>query len=459
MESRTAKIVQDSLNSLFDDASFLPDLYKEQREKAFHSLVSILSTPNHVNKSYLRVALENGNVERIPAYRVQHNNILGPYKGGIRFHESVNEDEVVNLSSLMTLKTALHNVPFGGGKGGVVINPKEYNKKDLHSICIKYVQYFSGIIGPNKDIPAPDVGTGEREMDWMMGEFKSIHPGRDYLGSFTGKSVENGGSLGRSTSTGKGVYFTFRYMIHDFAEVQKSWLKDQNSSKANTVLNMYDQSLTLAFQGFGNVGSAAALDAYQCSKVNNKVVAVSDRNVTLYKEDGLDIPALVKFTDNNEGDLPKTKEELKEADVHAEILERDEILYLDVDALFLVALENQIHKNNMKNVKAKIIVEGANGPITNEADNYFAEQKKLVIPDILSNAGGVIVSYFEWIQGKETQFFTEDEVFRRLYKKMQHTFDHVFPAFFSNSHSLRRTCYIHSVLKLSTVLYRQGKLY
>ncbi|MGM8213757.1 Glu/Leu/Phe/Val family dehydrogenase [Virgibacillus sp. W0430] len=459
MESRTAAIVQRSLNALFDDDSFLCDLHNGKREKAFTSLVSILSTPNHVHKSFLRIALEDGSVVRIPAYRVQHNNILGPYKGGIRFHESVNEDEVVNLSSLMTLKNALHEVPFGGGKGGVVINPRNYTAKDLHAICVKYVQYFTKVIGPNEDIPAPDVGTGEREMDWMMGEFKSIHPGRDYLGSFTGKSVENGGSLGRRTSTGKGVYFTFRYLLHDFVKEQKSWLEDRKSADAHTVLETYDQSLTLAFQGFGNVGSAAALNAYQCSHINNKIVAVSDRNVTLYQQDGLDIPALVKYTDKNNGDLPRNAEELHAAQVQAEILEREDILYLNIDALFLVALENQIHSDNMEKIKAKIVVEGANAPITNEADEYLTNAGTLIIPDILANAGGVIVSYFEWIQGKETQFFTEEEVFRRLYEKMKKTFDNVFPTFFSNAYTLRKTCYIHSVLKLSTILYRQGKLY
>lgn len=459
MKNKTLNIVQESLDALFDDPTFLPELQQEKRVKAFSSLTSLLSTPNHVHKSFLRVALEDDSVVRIPAYRVQHNNILGPYKGGIRFHETVGEDEIVLLSTLMTLKNALHNVPFGGGKGGVVINPRDFEVKDLHTICVKYVQYFSKVIGPNEDIPAPDVGTSEREMDWMMGEFKSIHPGRDYLGSFTGKSVENGGSLGRRTATGKGVYYTFRYFIYDFVKEQKSWLEDQDTKKAKKVLQLHDQPLTLAFQGFGNVGSVAALKAYKCNHIRNKVVAVSDRNVTLFNLDGLDIPALVKFAEKNKGDLPKTKEELSETNIQAELLGREDILYLEVDALFLVALENQIHEQNMEKVKAKIIVEGANSPITNEADEYLRNHNFLIVPDILSNAGGVIVSYFEWIQGKETQFLSEEEVFQRLYDKMKATFNQVFPSFFSNSYSLRKTCYIHAVTKLSTTTYRQGKLY
>lgn len=459
MANSTAKIVEESLNALLDDQSFLPDLTDQTREKAFSSLVSILSTPNHVNKSFLRIALENGKVERVPSFRVQHNNIMGPYKGGIRFHESVNEDEVVNLASLMTLKNALHEVPFGGGKGGVIINPREYSVKELYMICKKYVQYYSDIIGPDKDIPAPDVGTGDREMDWMMGEYKSIRPGEPYRGSFTGKSVVNGGSLGRREATGKGVYFTFRYMLHNFVASQEKWLSERDNIFTQTALDHKNKSLTLAFQGFGNVGSVAALEAFQCNYLNNKIVAVSDRHVTLYNSDGLDIPGLVKYTSENNGDLPVDDDELKEAEVKATIKNRDDVLTLEVDVLFLAALGGQVHQENMQDVKAHIIVEGANAPVTSGADKYFNEKGVIIIPDILANAGGVIVSYFEWLQGRETQFFSEEEVFKRMFDKMKETFDTVFPQFFGDPFPLRQNCYIHAVMKISTILYRQGKLY
>nr|WP_033445672.1 Glu/Leu/Phe/Val dehydrogenase [Ornithinibacillus scapharcae] len=452
-------IVKGSLQVLLDDVDFLPELAGERREKAFSSLLSILSTPDHVNKSFLRVALENGQVTRVPAFRVQHNNVLGPYKGGIRFHETVKEEEVVNLASLMTLKNALHEVPFGGGKGGVVINPREYSDKDLYVICKKYVQYFSDILGPDKDIPAPDVGTGEREMDWMMGEYKSIRPGESYRGSFTGKSVENGGSLGRREATGKGVYYTFRYLLHDFVKRQEHWLSERDSMFAKTVLSLKDKSLKIAIQGFGNVGSVVALSAYQCNHLNNKVVAVSDRNVTLYNSDGLDIPALIKFVSMNKGDLPMTGDQLETAGVKAKILGIGEVLTLDVDVLFLAALENQVYQENMIDIKAKIMVEGANAPVTTVADGYLSDKGIIIIPDILANAGGVIVSYLEWLQGRETQFYTEDEVFEKQLSKMKNTFDSVFPPFFSDSFTLRQQCYIHSVMKLSNILYRQGKLY
>ena len=459
MISQTRDIVQKSLDALLEDHSFLPEVKGENRKKAFTSLTSILSTPNHVHKSYLRIPLDDEKVVRIPAFRVQHNNALGPYKGGIRFHESVNEEEVVNLASLMTLKNALHDVPFGGGKGGIILNPREYSEKELHLIARKYVQYFSDILGPDKDIPAPDMGSGEREMDWMMAEYKSIRPGMPYRGSFTGKSVVNGGSLGRREATGKGVFFTFRYLVHDFVKEQKSLLTKTDNVFAKTALDYEDRPLTIAVQGFGNVGSVAALEAHQSTHLQNKVVAVSDRNVTLHNTDGLDIPALVEFTMKNKGDLPTEDGQLKEIGVKAEIQERDEVLYLDVDVLMLAALEDQVHKDNVGKVKARIIVEGANAPITTEADSYLSDKGVIVIPDILANAGGVIVSYFEWLQGRETQFYTEEEVFNLLYDKMKSTLDTVLPLFFGDPFPLRQNCYIHSVMKLSTVLYRQGKLY
>ena len=459
MASQTGAIIQYSLDALLEDLSFLPNLHDQARQQAFTSLAAILSTPNHIHQSFLRIPLESGKVVRIPAFRVQHNDTLGPYKGGIRFHESVNEEEVINLAALMTLKNALHDVPFGGGKGGIVINPREFSEKELHVICKKYVRYFSDILGPDKDIPAPDVGSGEREMDWMMAEYKNIRPGKPYKGSFTGKSVVNGGSLGRRESTGKGVYFTFRYMLYDFLKEQGQLLYENNNPFVQTALSLANRPLKIAVQGFGNVGSIAALEAHHCTHLQNRVIAVSDRNVTLYNPDGLDIPALIAFTAKNKGDLPHTEEQLALCNVKADIHGREDILYLDVDVLMLAALQDQIHQKNMERIKAKMIVEGANAPVTGEADQFLSDKGVIVIPDILANAGGVIVSYFEWLQGRETQFYTEEEVFKLLFDKMQATLDAIFPHFFSDSLPLRQNCYIHAVMKLCTILYRQGKLY
>lgn len=459
MEEQTRSIVQQSLNALLENENFLADLQGEMRQKAFTSLNAILSTPNQIHKSFLRVPLEGGEVVRIPSYRVHHNDALGPYKGGIRFHESVNEEEVVNLAFLMTLKNALHNVPFGGGKGGIVINPKDFSAKELHRICIKYVRYFNDVLGPDKDIPAPDVGSGEREMDWMMSEYKKINNGSPYLGSFTGKSVANGGSLGRREATGKGVYFTFRYLLHNYVKENQSTLSASSNPFAKTALEYVDRPLTMAIQGFGNVGSVTALEAYRCSHIQNKVVAVSDRNVTLYNPDGLDIPALVEFTAGNKGDLPTSDEQLSAAGIAATIQAREVILTMDVDVLFLAALENQLNDDNKADIKARIIVEGANAPTTQEADDHLSEKGVIIIPDILANAGGVIVSYLEWLQGRETQFFSEEEVYNQLLAKMKNTMDQLLPQYFGDPLPLRQNCYIHSVIRLSTVLYRQGKLY
>lgn len=457
MQTETRKIIQESLDALLENDSFLPDL--ANRKQAFASLSAILSTPNKIHKSFLRVPLDDGSVVRIPAYRAQHNDAMGPYKGGIRFHESVNEEEVINLAFLMTLKNALHKVPFGGGKGGIEINPRDYSEKELNLISRKYVRYFSDVIGPDKDIPAPDMGSGEREMDWMMAEFKKVHHGTPYLGSFTGKSVVNGGSLGRREATGKGVYFTFRYLLHDYVKANEQLLAQSNNIFAKTTLSLYDRPLTMAVQGFGNVGSVAALEAYNCPLINHKIVAVSDRNVTLFNEEGLDIPALIEFTKTSRGDLPSTDQHLEEAGIKAQIKERDSLVTLPVDVLLLAAMENQIHEGNMKDIKARIIVEGANAPTTAQADEYLNEQGVVIIPDILANAGGVIVSYFEWLQGRETQFYTEKEVYRLLIEKMQETMDMILPQYYGDPYALRQNCFIHSVMRLSTVLYRQGKLY
>ncbi|MFD0961360.1 Glu/Leu/Phe/Val family dehydrogenase [Paenibacillus chungangensis] len=459
MASQTGEIVMQSLHTLLENETFLPSLQGERRKQAFTSLAAILSTPNKIHKAFLRIAQENGEVVRIPAYRIQHNNALGAYKGGIRFHESVNEAEVTNLAALMTLKNALHEVPFGGGKGGVSINPRNFTEKELYLICQKYVQYFSDVLGPDKDIPAPDMGTGEREMDWMMSEYKSINPGKPYLGSFTGKSIVSGGSLGRREATGRGVYFSFRYLMHDFLKEQQNWLAGSSNIFAKTALELGNKPLTIAVQGFGNVGSIAALEAYRCSYLQNKVVAVSDRNVTLYNNDGLSIPALIDYASTHQSELPTSEEALAELGIQAQVLDREAVLYMDTDVLILAALEDQIHIQNVEQVKARIIVEGANAPVTGEADKLLAEKGIIIIPDILANAGGVIVSYFEWLQGRETQFHTEEEIYKLLHDKMQKTMSSILPVYFSDPLALRQNCYVQAITKLSTVLYRQGKLY
>jgi len=456
---QTSAIVEQSLRVLSANTSILPQLAGSKRDQAFQSLGAILSTPNKTHKAFLRITLDSGVVVRIPAYRIQHNDALGPYKGGIRFHESVNEDEVTNLAALMTLKNALHNVPFGGGKGGVVINPRQYSERELYMICKKYVQYFTDILGPDKDIPAPDMGTGEREMDWMTAEYKSTHPGQPYLGSFTGKSIAFGGSLGRREATGKGVYYVLQYLLQNYVGTHLNELQTYNNPYVASLLPYLNKPLSIAVQGFGNVGSVVAQEAFYDSSSTHSVVAVSDRNVTLFHENGLPIDLLLAYTKQNQGELPTTQEQLQAAGIDAQILDREAVLYQKVDVLFLAALEEQIHKDNVERVQAAIIVEGANAPITGEADDVLAKRNTVVIPDILANAGGVIVSYFEWLQGRDTQYYSEAHVYELLYEQMRETLDQVLPSFFKEQQQLRQCCYNHAVMRLCSILYRQGKLY
>lgn len=459
MESKLRSIIQSSLDRLEEEQDFLPNISGEEREKVFKSLFAIFSTPNQVHKAYLTLPLDDGEVRRIPAFRVQHNNALGPYKGGIRLHPSVDEADTTTLALLMTLKTALHDVPFGGAKGGIALDPQGLSMAEFYRVCRGYVQSFSGVLGPWEDIPGPDVGTGAEAMDWMMGEYKRIFPREEYLSSFTGKSVENGGSLGRQQSTGKGVYYSFKYLLYEFLRENEGLIKSSKHPLAQGLLSLKGQSYKIAVQGFGNVGSVLALEAVKCKRLNNKIVAVSDRNLTLYNEEGLEISALREFSLKNKGDLPTTREELDRLGVEAEILDRSAIFSLDMDVLFLAALSNQIHRENMKEIRARVIVEAANDPVADEADDYLTNKGVIILPDILANAGGVIVSYFEWLQGRETKFLAETEVYDLLYEKMERTFRLLYPEVFRHTLSFRELSYMYAIMKVSKVLYKQGNLY
>jgi glutamate dehydrogenase (NAD(P)+) len=465
---QTKSTIEKSIDTLYEDSGFLPEISEDRRKQVFESGKEILTTTDKIIKSYIRISKDNGSVVRIPAFRIQHNNIAGFYKGGIRFSEAVNEDEVENLAFLMTLKNALHKLPYGGAKGGVVLNPKTYSDRELYHVSKKYVQRFAPDIGPTHDIPAPDVGTDDKIMDWMVGEYKTIHPGENYLGSFTGKSIENGGAKGRREATGKGTYHSYCWLIHDWVRGNTENIdmieKATQQQQFELLKSLYQKSdekqpITMAVQGFGNVGSVAALEAAFCSKLKHNVVSISDHRVSLYNENGLDIQRLIDYTVKN-GDIPASEEELKLAGVEAKILGRSDILTMDVDVLILAAIENQITSDNMMNVKAKVLVEGANAPIAREADQHLHEQGRVVIPDILANAGGVIVSYLEWKQGRVTQIYTEEQVFNEMGGHMSETFEEIYNQYFVHGlESLRSACYISAVRRLFTLLYRHGKLF
>jgi glutamate dehydrogenase (NAD(P)+) len=466
---QTKKTIEKAIDTLFEESGFLAELTQNRRKQIFDSGKEILTTTDKIIKSYIRVSRDNGSIVRIPAYRIQHNNSAGFYKGGIRFSADVHEDEVENLAFLMTLKNALHKLPYGGAKGGVVLNPREYSDRELYQVSKKYVHRFAPDLGPTHDIPAPDVGTNEKIMDWMVGEYKTIRPGENYLGSFTGKSIENGGARGRREATGKGAYHSYCWLVHKWVkdvlqneETIQHHLKDKQFQQLKGLIEKSEsqESISVAVQGFGNVGSVAALEAYQCSKLLHKVVSVSDHRVTLFNEKGLDIPQLVAHT-NQHGELPATEDELKLAGIEADLLDRAAILTLDVDVLILAAIENQITEANMKEVKSQVIVEGANAPITQDADQYLHEQGVVVIPDILANAGGVIVSYLEWKQDRVTQLYTEKQVFDEMGSHMSETFQEVYTNYFLQKEdgNLRSTCYVSSVRRLFTLLNKHGKLF
>ncbi len=335
------------------------------------------------------VRMDNGTIGEFSGYRVQHNLARGPAKGGIRYNANVSLDEVRALAMWMTWKSAVVNIPYGGAKGGVIVNPKQLSARELENLTRRYATEISIIIGPNEDIPAPDMGTDAQIMAWIMDTI-SMHRGYTEAGVVTGKPVSAGGTLGRAEATGRGLLYIVQETARQF--------------------DVPLQGATVAVQGFGSVGAVAA---QLLRKAGGKVVAVSDSSGGIHNEDGLDIDAL----------MPRSRDRapLSEAP-GGEPITNDELLALPVDFLVPAALEGQIHERNAAAVRARFIVEGANGPTTPEADAVLAEKGIIVIPDILANAGGVIVSYFEWVQDLQFYFWEEAEVNDRLHRVITRAF-------------------------------------
>lgn len=331
------------------------------------------------------IELDNG--KKFPAYRVQHNNNLGPHKGGIRYHHEVDLDEVRALATLMSFKTAAVGIPLGGGKGGVVVNPRELSDEELEELSRKYVRHLADHIGPEKDVPAPDVNTNAQIMDWMVDEFEQI-TGDATKAAFTGKSLDNGGSRGREAATGRGGVIAL-------TEVLK-------------LISKENDEMTVAVQGIGNVGYFFSKIAEEETPL--RVVAISDSKGGVYdKKNGLDVQA-VADNKKHTGSVSTYGEGKRQV----EVISNQELLALDVDILVLAALDNAVIKDNMGDVKARILLELANGPISEEAHDYLTDNDHLVIPDIIANAGGVIVSYLEWKQNKDGESWDEDRVNTKL---------------------------------------------
>ncbi len=345
------------------------------------------------------IRLDDGSIRVFEGYRVQHNMTLGPGKGGIRFHPEVNLSEVAGLAMLMTFKCSLVGLPLGGAKGGIRVDPRQLSRQEQQALTRRYTTEINMIIGPDRDIPAPDVGTDGQHMAWMMDTF-SQEKGFAIPGVVTGKPIEIGGSLGRAESTGRGVVYTIQHAVKHMASQGKQAPR-------------LDAGATVSVHGFGKVGSIAALEIHQ---LGAKVVAVGDVGGAIYNKNGLNIPALIQHFNKN-----KTLEGFPEA----EKITNEDLFGLSVDILIPAAIDGVITEANVGKVKAKIIAEGANGPISSAATKQLEDRGVFILPDVLCNAGGVIVSYFEWVQGLSSFFWSETEVNAKLAEVMASAFKRV----------------------------------
>ena len=355
------------------------------------------------------IQLDNGTVAHFEGYRVQHNTSRGPGKGGVRFHQDVTLSEVMALSAWMSIKNAAVNVPYGGAKGGIRVDPKLLSRGELERMTRRYTSEIGIIIGPTKDIPAPDVNTNEQIMAWMMDTY-SMNEGATSTGVVTGKPVDLGGSLGRRDATGRGVFTV--------------------GCEAANHIGLDIASARIAVQGFGNVGGVAGRLFAQAGA---RVVAVQDHGGTIFREAGLDVAALLAHVAlvGTVAGFP-----------HAEILPNEQFWDVECDILIPAALEQQITELNAGRIKARMVIEGANGPTTPAADDILHERNILVLPDVIANAGGVTVSYFEWVQDFSSFFWSEDEINARLVRIMKDAFAGVWEVAQENKVTLRTATFI-----------------
>ena len=365
----------------FDAAADVMGLNNDTRE--------MIKYPERVLTVSIPVRMDDGHIRRFQGYRVQHSTARGPAKGGIRFHPQVTLDEVKALATWMTWKCAVVNIPFGGGKGGVTCDPKHMSRGELERMTRRYTSAILPLIGPERDIPAPDVYTNSQTMAWIMDTY-SMTKGYSIPGVVTGKPISLGGSLGRSEATGRGVFNTVE--------------------SACEHLKMTLQGSTVVVQGFGNAGSVAAQLFYEAGA---KVIAVSDSTGCVYNRNGLNIPELIHM---------KTLVGHVDGFPESDPIEPHELLALECDILVPAALESMIHAGNAETVKARIVAEAANGPVTPAADRILESKGAFVIPDILCNAGGVTVSYFEWVQDEQHLFWEAQDIYNRLERVMKTAF-------------------------------------
>lgn len=418
-------------DSLFADAS-----KRLERAMKYVSIsedaLEYLKYPKASLNVSIPVRMDNGSLRIFQGYRVRYDDTRGPGKGGVRYHPNVSMDEVKSLAFWMTFKCAVLDLPFGGAKGGVTVNPKELSKLELERLTRGYIDAIADFIGPNIDIPAPDVYTNPTIMGWMMDQYniirRSLNPG-----VVTGKPVTLGGSLGRDTATGSGAYYVIEAIMAKFDRLP--------------------HQTTVAVQGFGNAGSVVA---ELLAKAGYKVVAVSDSQGGIYAKKGLDIPSILHYKKSNPGIQAVYCQDSVCNIVEHEIITNEQLLALDVDILIPAALENQITEANVQEIKAKYIFEVANGPISSGADRILEDRGIYVVPDILVNAGGVTVSYFEWLQNRSGLYWELEEVEERLQKRMRKETEKIWQIADEFSISMRTAAYVHGLNRLGEALSAKG---
>lgn len=406
-------MLSSALNQIRDTSLLLSEDYTDKI--LFERAIKMLLEPQKIIKGDLKV---KGNTYK--AFRIEHNNARGPFKGGIRFHPNVSEDEVRALATLMSLKCAVAGIPYGGGKGGVIVDPQKISKEELKELSQKYAKLIAKNIGPWKDVPAPDVNTDGQIMSWMLESYEQ-EIGQQSPATFTGKPLELGGSLGRTEATGQGGV----YILDEYVKSHK----------------LQKSKVTIAVQGFGNVGYYFAKLA---SDLGYKVVAVSDSTGGVYDKKGLNIEKLNKIKLDG-GKLPVN-------------ITNEELLELPVTFLVPSALENAITKDNMENLTAEVIIEMANGPITTEADNYLFEKGVDIIPDILSNSGGVTVSYFEWVQNLHGYYWTKERVNNELKQIITKAFKDIAEVVSTKRISYRRGANYISIKRIIDAMILRGRV-